>query len=143
MPGVGCDGVERAVRADVLRLVDVKLKRPLGSALSRDQRFDVEIFARKHLQVVERPRHDSANDYGTDVGFGEAFELEQLVQPDRILVGRAPRVGGDPPARLDLAAVDQREDEVRIAGIDRKQHAAPLGEERQSAKRQAVAAATC
>ena len=54
----------------------------------------------------------------------KAFELEQLVKPDRILVGGPPRVGRDPPARLDLAAVDQREDEVGIAGIDGEQHGA-------------------
>ena len=69
-----------------------------------------------------------------DVGLRIAFELEQLVQPDGILVGGAPRVGRDAPARLDLAAVDQREDEVRIAGVNGEQHARALGEERACAQ---------
>src|SRR4051812_565834 len=48
------------------------------------------------------------------------------MQPDRILVGRAPRVGGDAPAGLNLAAVDQREDQVGIADVDRQNHARAL-----------------
>ena len=55
----------------------------------------------------------------------EALKLEQLVEPHRILVGGAAGIGGDAPARLDLAAVDQREDEVGVPGIDGEQHAAP------------------
>ena len=57
-----------------------------------------------------------------DVGLGEAFEREQLVQPDRILIGGAPRIGRDPPARADDAVLDQREDEVGVAGVDGEQH---------------------
>ena len=53
---------------------------------------------------------------------GEAFELEQLVEPDRILVGGAPRIGGDPPAGADHAVLDQGEDEVGVAGVDGEQH---------------------
>src|SRR4051794_519203 len=55
-----------------------------------------------------------------------AFELEQLVKPHGILVGRAPRIGRDPPARLDRPAIDEREDDVGITGIDRKQHGRAL-----------------
>ena len=52
----------------------------------------------------------------------EAFELEQLVEPHRIFVGGAARVGGDPPARADLPVIDQREDDIGVAGIDGEQH---------------------
>ena len=53
------------------------------------------------------------------------LELEQLVQPDRILVGGAARVGRDPPARLDLAAVDQREDQLVFPASIASSMAAP------------------
>src|SRR2546430_1708826 len=64
---------------------------------------------------------------------------EQLMQPDAVLVGGPARVGGDAPARLDLAFVHEREDEVGVPDIDREQHGGALGEEPPSAKRQAVA----
>ena len=126
MLGVRGDGVERAVGADVLRLVDVERDRPGRRALARDQRLDLEIFAGEHFEIVQRARHDGADDHRVDVGLGIAFELEQLVQPDGILVGGPPRVGRDPPARLDLAPVDQREDEVGVAGVDGEQHGRAL-----------------
>ena len=123
MFGVGGDGVERAVGADILRLVDVELRaarRPRPARRSAARR--PEIFVREHFEIVERARDDRADDHRLDVGSAKAFELEQLVQPDRILIGGAPRIGRDPPARLDLAVLDQREDEIGVAGVDGEQH---------------------
>ncbi len=91
-------------------------------------------FCRQHFEVVQRPRHHRADNHRIDIGLGEAFELEQLVQPHGILVGGSPRVGRDPPAGLDLARVDQRKDKVGIPGIDGEQHASPLGEKLQAGK---------
>ena len=126
MLGMSGDRVQRAVGADIVRLIDVERDRPAGRALPRDHRLDMEIFVRQHLEVVKRARHHRADDHRLDVAPRIAFELEQLVKPHRILVGGAARVGGDPPARLDLAAVDQREHQVRVSGIDREQHASSL-----------------
>ena len=131
MAGVRGDGVERAVGADALRLVDVERDRPVRRALPGDQRLDAEIFLGEHFEVVQRARDDGADDHRVDVAAAIAFELEQLVQPDRIFVGGAPRIGGDPPARRDLAALDQREDDVGVAGIDREQHGGALADARQ------------
>ena len=75
---------------------------------------------------MQRSRHDSTDDHTVDVVARKAFELEQLMEPDRILVCSAPRIGGDAPACLDLAAVDQREDQVGITDIDREDHARAL-----------------
>ena len=64
-------------------------------------------------------------------GAETAFQLEQLVQPHRILVRGSPRVAGDPPSRTDAAIlVDQREDEVGVAGIDGEEHGATRGSHR-------------
>ena len=120
------DRVERAVGADRRRLDDVELDavdRP--AAARRRARSTPKYLLAEHLQIVERARHDRADDDGGHVVAGEAFELEQLVQPHRIFVGGAARIGGDPPARADLPAfVHQREDDVGVAGIDREQHGA-------------------
>ena len=126
MLGMSRDHVERTVGADVLRLVDIELERPVSASLSGDQRFDVEIFAREHFEIVERARDDRADDHGRDIGLRVALKLQQLVKPDGILVRGAPRIGRDAPARLDGPAVDKREDEVRITGIDGEQHGARL-----------------
>src|SRR5437588_58230 len=56
-------------------------------------------------------------------------------QPPRIFVGSPARISRDAPARLDRAAVHEREDEVGVSGVDREQHARPLGEEPAVAKR--------
>src|SRR4029079_13839351 len=76
--------------------------------------------------MCERARDDGADDHAIDLVARKSFELEQLVKPDAILVGGPARVGGDPPAFLDLALVHQREDEVRIPGVDGKQHGGAL-----------------
>ena len=53
----------------------------------------------------------------------EAFEREKLHQPDGIFVGRPARIGRNAPARADRpVAVDQREDQIGVTGIDREQH---------------------
>ena len=122
MLGVRGDGVERPVGADILRFVDIELDRPGRRPLSGDQRFNSEIFVRENFEIVERARDDRPDDHGMHIALRQAFELEQLMEPDRIFVGRPARVGRDPPARADVAAVDQGEDEVGIAGIDGEQH---------------------
>ena len=70
---------------------------------------------------------EGARDNGADDDAGNdaaliALKRQQLAQPDRIFVGGAARIGGDAPARLDLAPFDERKDDVGVAGIDREQH---------------------
>lgn len=117
------DHVHRTVRPDILRLVDVEGDAPFDRRAPGDQRVDAEIFRCQHLQVVERAGHHGGDDNGLDILAVMAFQLEQLVQPDGILIGGATRVGGDPPARLDRVTLDQREDDIGIPCVDRKQHA--------------------
>jgi hypothetical protein len=40
------------------------------------------------------------------------------MKPDSIFVARPPRVGRNPPTRFDLAPIDEREDDIRIARVD-------------------------
>ena len=119
---VGGDGVEHPVGADRFGLGDVELDPPFGRRLAGDERLDAEIFGGEHFEIVKRARHHRADDHRLDVGLGEAFEREQLVQPDRILIGGPPRIGRDPPARADHAVLDQSEDQVGVAGVDGEQH---------------------
>ena len=86
-------------------------------------------------KVVKRAGNDGADDHRFDIGLRIAFELEQLMKPHRIFVRRAPRVGRDAPPRPDLARLDQGKDQVGVPGIDREQHARPLGQARLAAKR--------
>src|SRR6476620_563604 len=126
MLGMRCDGVERAVGPYVLRLVDVELDWPLGASLAGDDRLDLEIFPREDFEIVERAGDHGTDDHRVDRFLLVIFELEQLMKPDRIFVAGPPRVGRDAPARLDLALVNQCEDEVRIAGVDGKKHGSAL-----------------
>ena len=122
MASMGGNGVQYAVGADAGGLLDIELHAPARRALPRDQRRRVEIFLRQHFEIVQRARDHRADDHRLDVASGIAFELQQLVKPNGILVGGAARVGGDAPARADFAAFDKREDEVGISGIDCEQH---------------------
>ena len=68
------------------------------------------------------------------------------MQPDRIFVGGAPRIGRDPPAGADDPVLDQSEDEVGVAGVDGEQHGRcylrrdALASETAAAKQAAMAA---
>ena len=75
---------------------------------------------------MQRARHHRADDHRPDVGLGIAFQRQELVQPDRILVRGPPRIGRDPPARANRAILDQGEDEVGVPGVDGKQHGSVL-----------------
>jgi len=97
------DGVERAVGADAARLLDIQLDTPARCALPRHLGLDTEIFAAEHLQIMERARNDDADDHRIDIAPRAPFQLEQLVEPNDIFVRRPPRIGRDPPARLDFA----------------------------------------
>ena len=117
--------VERAVGADILRLVDVEGNRPGCLPLPGDQRLDMEIFAREHFEIVERARDDGADDHRRRRRPGIAFELEQLMEPDRIFIGRATGSVAIRQRALISPPVDEREDEIRIAGIDASSMVAP------------------
>ena len=119
---MGGDGVERAVGADAARLLDIELDAPVRDSLPGNERLDLEIFGREHLEIVERAGHHRADDDRFDIVARKPFELQQLMQPDRILIRGAPGIGRDPPARTDDAVLDEREDKVRIAGIDGEEH---------------------
>ena len=106
-----------------------------AGACAGDQRLDAEIFGREHFEIVQRARHHRADDHRVDVVLGEALEREQLVQPDRIFVGGAARIGRDPPAGADHPVLDQREDEIGIAGVDGEQHGRFLGADRADGER--------
>ena len=76
---------------------------------------------------MERARDHRGDDHGSHVAARMAFHPQQLVEPDRVFVRRAARIGGDPPALHDRAAgIDQREFDIGIAVIDREQHRAAL-----------------
>src|SRR6478672_523730 len=128
------DGVERAVGADILRLVDIELQRPCGGALPGDDRRLAEIFLGQDFKVVESARNDGADDHPVDLVARVAFELEQLVEPDRILIGRPARVTGDPPARLDLGAVHEGEHQVCVSDVYGQDHGRALEEDAATAK---------
>jgi hypothetical protein len=71
---------------------------------------------------VQRARHDGADDYRAHIGASIALKFQQLMEPDRILIRRPPRIGRDPPTGADCLVLDEREDEVGVAGIDGEQH---------------------
>jgi hypothetical protein len=78
------------------------------------------------VHTRNRARNDRADDHRVDGIARMAFELEQLVQPDCILIGGAARIGGDAPTRADLPLLHQREDEVGVSGIDGEKHGSSL-----------------
>ena len=63
MLGMGGDCVERAVSTDALRLSPVERDRPGRRSLPGDQRFNPEIFGAQHFEIVQRARHDGADDH--------------------------------------------------------------------------------
>ena len=127
MLGVGGDGVERAVGADIVRLVDVERDRPRRRALPGDQRLDLEIFARQHFEIVERARHHGADDRprrrrpcakpSSSSNWWSHTAYWSAVRRGSVAIRQRVR---------DLAAVDQREDEIGVSGVDGEQHGARL-----------------
>ena len=81
------------------------------------------------MKIMQRARHDGGDDDAGHVLARIAFQREQLAEPHRIFVARAARIGCDAPAALDRPPVEQREDHVRVPGIDGKQHESPSDQE--------------
>ena len=119
---MGGDRVEHPVRADRFRLGDVEGDPPFDRRLAGHERRHPEIFGGQHLKIVQRPRHHRADDHRLDIGLGIAFQREELMQPDCILVCRPPRIGRDPPAGADSAVLHEGEDKVGVPGVDGEQH---------------------
>ena len=102
MERVGGDGVEHAVGADRLRLGDVERDAPFGRRLARRPAASTPKYLAPSTSRLCSARGTTVPMITASTSARvEAFELEQLVQPDRILVGGAPRIGRDPPARAD------------------------------------------
>ena len=95
---------------------------PWHCALPGDQCRRLEIFVGQHLKVMQCPRHHGRDDDRIDIGNLKAFQHQKLVKPYGIFVGRAARIGCNPPARLDRAALKQGEHDVGIARVDREKH---------------------
>ncbi len=119
--------VDRAIGAQVLRLIDVQRDAPFERRPTGDQRIMAEIFAGEHFEIVERARDHRGNHHRLDIFPAIAAQREQLAEPDRIFIRRPARIGGDAPARLDLATAlgsrgDERENHIGISRIDREQH---------------------
>jgi len=85
---------------------------------ARDEWFDIEIVARQHADVVQCARHNRRNDDLIDIASVNPVDLQELHQPHGIFVTGSPRIGCDAPTRLDLAPIEQGEDNIRIPGID-------------------------
>ena len=71
----------------------------------------------------------------------EAFEFQKLVEPDRIFVGRR-RGSVAIRQQARITVIDERENDIGVAGIDGEKHGCALkGEAARREVRQAVAVA--
>jgi hypothetical protein len=128
--GMGGNGIDRAIRTQRARLVHVDVDRIADRPLARDQRLDPEVVGGKHLQVVQRAGHDGGNDDLRHRLAIDAADGEQLHEPYRVFIAGPAWIGGDAPARLQLAIprprrrcrLEQGENDVGVAGIDGEQH---------------------
>jgi len=74
--------------------------------------------------VAARERYGAPSivvDFGTSTNF-DVVEVEQPVGQDEQLVGRAAPLRRDAVVRAQLVAVEQPEDGLRVARVDREQH---------------------
>ena len=109
----------RPIRADRLRFLDIQRDAKPRWIASCDQGLHAEIFDGQHLKIMQRTRNDGADDDTRHCRTIPAVQRQQLTQPHRIFVCRPARIGRNAPARDDSFAVDQREHDIGIAGVDR------------------------
>ncbi len=119
---MGGNRIDRAVRAQAGRLLDVDFHAPGQGPLTGEQGGLAEVLFAQHGQVVAGTRHDRRNDHLVDRVEFETFERKELEQPDGIFVCRAARIRGDAPATAHLHAVHQGEDDVGVTDIAGEQH---------------------
>ncbi len=77
-------------------------------------------------QLVQHGRHGRADRDAVDAVAQllaeQRVHAHEALEQHRQLVGRAARVRGDAPVLDDVLAVEQAEDGVRVADVDREQH---------------------
>ena len=117
-----CEDIEGTVRAQRTGLIDIDRKGPGRITLPSDDRRLAEILLRKHCEVVIGARHDRSENELSDIFAREAFDLQELEQPDRIFIARPARIGGNTPARAYLATFEQGEDDICVSDIGGEQH---------------------
>ena len=118
---VGADGVGDAVGADVARLV-VEDRHAGAHARFEHDGGKAEVALAHLAQRGGDARHAAADHHAGDLRVACALEREELVEHERELVGRALGRGRDAPVVDELAVVEQADDGLGVATVDREQH---------------------
>jgi hypothetical protein len=120
------DRVDDAVRADLLGVVGEDRDARLDAGFDEDGGH-VAVVAAGHLaQFVQDGRDGGADRDAVDAVAQllseEGVHAHQALEEYGEFVGGAARVRGDAPVLDDLLAVEQAEDGVRVAHVDREEH---------------------
>ena len=116
------DRVGDAIGADLLRVV-VEDRHAGAHPRLDHERVEPEVAPGHVAQRRGDPRHPGAHRDAVDlVVEGEPVEAEELLDHERELVGGALGRGGDAPVVGEIGPVEESDDGLGVAGVDREQH---------------------
>ena len=90
-----------------------------------DQRLQLEICVAKHLQGIQKWRHDTGNNYVVDIGEMQSAETEQFMNHHRPLIRGPGLVRGQAPTANELFTPVKTENRIGIANIYNEEHKNP------------------
>ena len=123
---VGRDGVDDAVGAQLVRVVD--RERDAGAhAGADDERLAVEVLDRQRAVGGRQRRHHRRDDHRVELAEAAAAQPQDLVVVGGELVGRGAALGGDAPLVEQLLAVVDARLGLGVPDVDREQHHRSLG----------------
>ena len=117
--------VGEAVRTQRLRVVDANVDAGFDSGADHHG-IDVQELDDACTERVHDLRHDGRDDHVIDIRGTQAAQREELRDHQAVLVGRVVRFRRDSVGADDVVAVQEAENDVGVADVDRYEHANPL-----------------
>ena len=117
------DGVDEAVRSELVRVVDQD-RHPGLQGRPHQQAGSAQVALGEVLVLGPELRDHGGDDRPVEALEAQVVELEQARDRPRQLIGRGARHRAQPPVTNQLLPVEGAEVRLRIADVDREQHAA-------------------